>query len=298
MVSLLLVGVVNAQNLPAYVREHDNNMPVVAQVVLDETPVTSGWTLNAYVGDDLRGTAEIQPTLYNTYWIQVYYDTPAQGEVGPTVSFKITNGTEEYTSTTTLTAAPEGYGTLGTPQVIEFAATQMMTQTTAMAEGWNWFVPVVDITLEQLEEALGTNGISIMSQNSGSVIYDEDDEEWSGHLSELVQGQMYIIQVNNDFNMVLVGYPLPSITITIDIENGFNWFGYTGPEISLTQALNGFNPADGDCILGAEGSSTYDEEDEEWSGHLTSFQPGHGYIYISKDLTPKQLIFLGSRFIE
>ena len=84
MASLLLCGAASAQNLPAYVRAHDNNMPVVAQVVLDETPVTSGWMLNAYVGDDLRGTAEIQTDLQNTYWIQVYYDTPAQHAWQPT----------------------------------------------------------------------------------------------------------------------------------------------------------------------------------------------------------------------
>ena len=286
MASLLLCGAVSAQNLPAYVHAHDNNMPVVAQVVLDETPVTSGWTLNAYVGDDLRGSAEIQTDLQNTYWIQVYYDTPAQGEVGPTVSFKITNGTEEYTSTTTLTAAPEGYGTLGTPQVIEFAA--MQTQSVTLVAGWNWFAPTVEVSLENLEMSLGESGIIIRAFDGKFATYDEDDEEWSGNLRSLIPGQMYKIRLVSSCSPSLLGRPITNVTHTIVMGN--NWFGYTNPQsMSVEDAMSNFSPVEGDRIKSSDGKFAI-YEDEEWSGNLRNLTSGEGYIYVSQDDETKNLI--------
>jgi hypothetical protein len=168
-------------------------------------------------------------------------------------------------------------------------------QTVDLVQGWNWFVPTVGITLEELEAALGTNGISIMSQNSGSVTYDDGDDEWTGYLTELVPGEMYIIQVNGDVEFTLNGNPMSTTPVTITINEGYNWFGFTGDEVNINTALSGFNAVDGDCIMafGDESSTSYDGDDEEWTGHLTTLKPGHGYIYISKDPTPKQLTFQG-----
>ena len=166
-------------------------------------------------------------------------------------------------------------------------------QTISLTQGWNWFVPTVDITLEELEAALGTNGISIMSQNSGSVTYDDGDDEWTGHLTELVPGDMYIIQVNGDVEFTLNGNPMSSAPVTITINEGYNWFGFTGEEVDINTALSGFNAVDGDCIMafGDESSTSYDGDDEEWTGHLTTLKPGHGYIYISKDTEVKTITF-------
>jgi M6 family metalloprotease-like protein len=165
------------------------------------------------------------------------------------------------------------------------------TQTVALAAGWNWFVPTINITLEELEAGLGSNGISILSQNSGSVIYDDEDDEWTGSLTELIPGEMYIIQVNGNIDFSLSGNPVTNASVTIN--KGYNWFGYTGNEITIIQALSGFEAADGDCIMafGEEGSTSYDGEDEEWTGHLSSLKPGHGYIYYSNSETPKTLVF-------
>lgn len=165
------------------------------------------------------------------------------------------------------------------------------TQTVALAAGWNWFVPTINITLAELEAELGSNGISILSQNSGSVIYDEEDDEWTGSLTELIPGEMYIIQVSGNIDFSLSGSPVSNASVTIN--KGYNWFGYTGNEVTIIQALSGFEAADGDCIMafGEEGSTSYDGEDEEWTGHLSSLKPGHGYIYYSNSETPKTLEF-------
>ena len=165
-------------------------------------------------------------------------------------------------------------------------------QEVVLSEGYNWFVPTIDMTLAELEIALGDKGISIMSQE-GTVVYDDEDEDWYGDLDELVPGQLYIIQVNDDCNFTLNGNPMASITITITIVQGYNWFGYIGEETSIMQALGSFIPAEGDNIFaeGDEGTAVYDIDDEEWYGDLQTLKPNHGYIYYSNDPTPKQITF-------
>lgn len=164
-----------------------------------------------------------------------------------------------------------------------------VTQTVTLSQGWNWWSPTVETSLEELETALGDKGATIMSQNSGIATYDDDEEEWSGSLTSLVPGQMYLIQVNEDCSFILSGSVLSSVTITI--EQGSNWFGYTGMQsVTIEQALNGFAPAENDRIFSFdEGFSTYDGE--EWSGTFSHLRPGHGYIYISQDVESKTINF-------
>lgn len=164
-----------------------------------------------------------------------------------------------------------------------------VTQNVTLSQGWNWWSPTVETSLEQLEAALGDKGVTIMSQNSGIATYDDDEEEWSGSLTSLVPGQMYLIQVNEDCSFILSGSVLSSVTITI--EQGSNWFGYTGMQsVTIEQALNGFAPAENDRIFSFdEGFSTYDGE--EWSGTFSHLRPGHGYIYISQDGESKTINF-------
>ena len=161
------------------------------------------------------------------------------------------------------------------------------TQTNQLAQGWNWWSPIVEVTLEDLENALGANGITIKTQNGKFDNY--EDDEWDGNLSALTPGEMYKIQVNNDCGFVLSGKPIFSASITI--EQGHNWFGYTGLQpVSIEQALNGFTPTEGDRITSFDGKFT-SFEDGEWGGNLSQLQPGQGYVYISQDAASKTLVF-------
>jgi gingipain K len=251
---------------------NDQHLLYIDDVTIVEGEVTDGSVTATYVhGTSCTVTATPNEGFYFANW------TENGNVVSSDASYTFT-----VTSDHDLTANFQD-----TPPTVE--------QTVDLVQGWNWFVPTVDITLEELEAALGTNGISIMSQNSGSVTYDDGDDEWTGHLTELVPGDMYIIQVNGDVEFTLNGNPMSTTPVTITINEGYNWFGFTGDEVNINTALSGFNAVDGDCIMafGDESSTSYDGDDEEWTGHLTTLKPGHGYIYISKDPTPKQLTFQG-----
>lgn len=172
---------------------------------------------------------------------------------------------------------------------VELIPNSTTTQNVQLTQGWNWFVPTIDITLDELETALGTNGVIIKSQNGKFARYDEDDEEWIGNLQALVPGQMYMIQVVDDCSFTLNGRAISNLSVSI--EYGSNWFGYIGTQtLTIEQALSDFIPMEGDRIKSSDGKYTV-FEDEEWSGNLFNLEPGHGYIYISQDENPKQLTF-------
>ena len=160
-------------------------------------------------------------------------------------------------------------------------------QEVELAEGWNWFVPTVGMTLEQLETALGTYGITITAQNGQFASY--EDEEWDGTLRTLEPGKMYKIQVTADCSFSIDG-EVPSAGYIV-IENGYNWFGFTGSTaMSIEAALAGFTPAEGDRISSFDGKFA-DYEDGEWDGSLMNMEPGKGYIYYSQDTASKPLTF-------
>ena len=165
--------------------------------------------------------------------------------------------------------------------------TDASVQTVTLVQGWNWFVPTVGMTLADLEAALGTNGVSINTQEQ-NVTYEEG--EWLGDNIILTPGHMYKIQVSADCNFTLSG--TPASNVSINIEPGYNWFGYTGTEeTSIDQILsnNGFLPVEGDAIITGNQNTTFEEG--EWLGDFETLIPGKGYIYISKDSSSKQLSF-------
>ena len=144
----------------------------------------------------------------------------------------------------------------------------------------------METSLEELETALGSNGITIKAQNGKFANY--EDDEWDGNLTTITPGQMYKIQVNNNCEFDLSGIALSSVSIII--EQGQNWIGHTSMQaVSINQAFNNFTPVDGDRITSFDGKFT-SYEDGKWSGTLTQLQSGQGYVYISQDTNSKTLI--------
>lgn len=217
----------------------------------------------------------------------------AEGNYSPSVKANATVSLSAFDGKDVYVAFKyKGSGTSGCTWYIDNVEVYVtVEQTIELAQGWNWWCPVVETTLEELENALGANGITISSQNSGFSNYDEEDEEWSGNLSTIVPGQMYKIQVRNECDFSLSGKALYSSSITI--EQGHNWIGYTGLQaMTIEQALSGFTPSENDKISSFDGKFA-NFEDGEWSGNLTLLQSGQGYIYISEDPNSKTLILSG-----
>ena len=147
-----------------------------------------------------------------------------------------------------------------------------------LANGCNWWTPTKAMTLEQLEEALGSNAVLINSQNAGFARY--ENNAWSGTLTEVIPGQLYKIEATTPVSLTLSGTPATGVSLTI--LTGYNWFGYAGVQAAdIATALGnlGITPASGDTITDKNGNTaTYNGS--SWSGELTILQPGHGYVYL------------------
>ena len=171
-------------------------------------------------------------------------------------------------------------------EIYDYPAQQIVT----LAQGWNWFSANVNISLEQLEnalvEALGNTSITIKSQ-AQSISY--NGVIWRGTLNEIDVTQMYEIQTAAPCTITLVGMPVNPAECSITIRNGNNWIGFPLREsMTISQAFGAF-PVKDDIIKSKEGRSTY--TGTIWRGTFTNLEPGQGYIYKSNASQAKTFFF-------
>ena len=217
----------------------------------------------------------------------VYRDNTLVAEHHPSVNYQ-DEGVAAGTYTYHVTTFENGWES-ETSDLIEVTVTpQLVTQTVTLNEGWTWWAPTVTTTLTQLESALGGVGIVINSQNGGFARCDGQGN-WSGTLEEIEVGKMYKIETGAVCTLSLQG-DRPA-TVTVTLESGYTWFGYTkGTEATaIATALGNFVPASGDMIIGENGTATYNGS--TWTGNLTELVPGHGYVYFSTYNSTRTLTF-------
>ena len=164
-----------------------------------------------------------------------------------------------------------------------------VAQTIDLSEGWTWWSTYLDITLEDLETALGSNGLNIVT-NNGIVSYSEEDG-WDGNLNTLNQAKMYKIEVGTDCSVVLNGNVVDPSSYTITLAPGINWMGFpVSHSMSLSEAFAGFTPTQGDIVKVLGGGSVM-YTGNAWQGSFQNLEPGKGYIYTSKASTTKTFTF-------
>ena len=170
-------------------------------------------------------------------------------------------------------------------------------QVNSFSTGWNWWTPNVGLDgaalLNQLESGLGTNGIKIVSQDGQSVMYSVYG--WSGTLTTLEAGKMYMVQTNTDCSCTLSGTAVNPDDNSITLYPGNNWIGFFGTQsMSVNSALANLSATVGDVIIAQDGSSTT-YSIYGWGGSLTSLVPGEAYIYNSKASINQTFTFVNSK---
>ena len=163
------------------------------------------------------------------------------------------------------------------------------TQTVQLSHGWNWWSTYLNIGLEDLETALGSNGVNIVTNNGMASYSDEDG--WEGNLSTLSLSKMYKIEARTDCSVMLNSYVVNPADYTITLAPGVNWIGFpVSHSMSLSEAFAGFTPDQGDVIKTLVGGSAM-YTGNGWIGGLRNLEPGKGYIYTSKATTNKTFTF-------
>ena len=254
----------------------------LSEVGYNSTPYTAD--LSAYAGQ--TGYIAIRHWGCTDQWVLCVDDiTIVEGEETPV---NPTNPTTELLAANVYVRLKDGLGqgsysnetlTVATGELISNVSLNGEVFGT-LANGCNWWTPTKAMTLEQLEEALGSNAVLINSQNAGFARY--ENNAWSGTLTEIVPGQMYKIEATTPVSLTLSGTPATGVSLTI--LTGYNWFGYAGAQAAdIATALGnlGITPASGDTITDKNGNTaTYNGS--SWSGELTTLQPGHGYVYLKQ----------------
>ena len=179
--------------------------------------------------------------------------------------------------------------------VANFAeASSTVTQTSQFYAGWNWWAPNVELTLEQLETALGANALSVSDQNGHSVTY-HPVYGWGGDLTLIEAGKMYKIQVSTACTLNFEGEPIDPTT-QITLSPGMNWIGFFGTQaLSVSDALTNLSASAGDVISAQDGSSATYSATYGWGGDLTTLEPGQAYTYTSKANSNKTFTFPASK---
>ena len=178
------------------------------------------------------------------------------------------------------------YGALE-PHHFEIEEGSGVEQTMTLDAGWAWWSTYLDISLEDLETALGNHGVTITCTD-GTVSYYEG-YGWDGDEITLDPSKMYKIQVGSECNLVLNGNVVNPADHTITLAPGNNWIGFpVSQPMNLVEALSGFTPTRGDVIKSKTWSAMY--TGSSWSGTFV-LEPGQGYIYKSKATTNKSFTF-------
>ena len=175
-------------------------------------------------------------------------------------------------------------------QAVEVEQTVMLTQ------GWSWWSTNLDITLEELEDAIaaavGTSGTATIKSKSGSITYSNGHWRESGSTTMTLDiRQMYKIQTSTACQITLTGVPVNPAAYEITVTPGNNWIGFPcGESMSVTEAFSGLNPADGDVIKGMNGNARYSNGNWRSQG-LSILEPGQGYIYQSNATESKTFTY-------
>ena len=172
------------------------------------------------------------------------------------------------------------------------------TQIVELSAGWNWFSPNVEITLEDLLNALidalpNANAITIKSKDNGIVTY--NGSIWRGQLTTLDLTQMYRISVGNACEISLEGILINPANHPVTIHNGANWIAFPLSEsMSLNDVFGGF-AVPGDVVKSkSNGVATYNGT--SWRGSLNTLEPGQGYIFNSNVQSDRTFTFpLGAK---
>jgi len=155
--------------------------------------------------------------------------------------------------------------------------------TLTLSEGWNWISHPLERNISITE--INKNAKRILSQTDESIL--DPKLGWKGSVTSLVPTSGYKVLMNADDEQDYQG-PFFAEGNTIALRKGWNWIGYPvmGSQ-TISAALAKFSASEGDQIIGQYGFATY--ENGKWSGSLSAFATGAGYLY--KSTYPKSLSF-------
>lgn len=185
---------------------------------------------------------------------------------------------------------------------IEISLNNKVIQTIDLVSGYTYVSFYVNTTLQELQTALGTNGISIGTTSAGGMLeadlintYDSSTNSWSSNITELDFSKMYMINVTEAATIELSGELLNPEDILITLEPGWNWIGYpSNVKTRISNAFSGseFTPENGDVIK-TKANSFAEYYAGQWldGGIDMTMEPTKGYQYYNASSETKTFTY-------
>lgn len=160
-----------------------------------------------------------------------------------------------------------------------------VTVSYSLPTGWNWLsVNVKDDNLDNpiaLLDPIKESVISVLGQTE-DLVYDEQYGLY-GSLTSFRPDRGYKMRVKEDVDFALEGIPFAEDEVTVTLNKGWNWMGYTpNMEMSVCAALENLIAEENDIIMAQDNFATYDGAN--WIGSLTALTPGSAYLYYSNSV--------------
>ena len=159
-----------------------------------------------------------------------------------------------------------------------------VTQTITLTAGTNWVSTYLEITKEDLQNAL----VAALSDPAGTVIKSQNGNStyrggrWRDQSFTWDVAKMYKIVVPEDCEITLTGMPINPAEHPITIApNAPTWIGFPFAEsMTPAQAIPAGFAVNADIIKGKDGNARYGNGNWRAQG-LNSLEPGKGYMYVS-----------------
>ncbi len=164
-------------------------------------------------------------------------------------------------------------------------ATSTVTQSTELAQGYNWWSTYIEQEgingLEILENNLGGNGVAIRSQASGYTDYYGEAYGWWGSLTSINNESSYRVVASTPCTVTMTGTEAVPSQHPIMLNHGWTWMGYVpSTAMDVNTAMAGMAASDGDMLKSQQGYADY-YPNYGWYGSLNTIEPGMGLMYYS-----------------
>ena len=154
-------------------------------------------------------------------------------------------------------------------------------QTLSLREGWNW---VSTCAQDPQPVTLLTEGCSRIQGQTDELIQDPI-LNMTGNMTTLQPGRCYKVLARYAHVVTISGQPLDTTADPIALRKGWNWVGsIVMEEMPINQALASYQAEEGEQLVGYNGEAVYSSG--QWSGSLTTIQPGEGYLLRSASDKP------------
>ena len=265
--------------------QYEQTMNLIGSLVVIDTPSEDEDDIvAAFIGGECRGVAQPQYLKrYDRYFLTM--DIYGNGDdADETVEFKVYDASMGTIYPVVNTSAAVTFednkllGIYGNPVVL--TATDEVEQSIDLGKGWNWMSLSVspDVFTVPVVFAKAGGKVDMVKAQKGVRYY--SDGSWAGTLNDMSSDKMYAVKTSDALVLTVTGHRVVTSAVPVTVGSMWNWVGFNASSLmSVTDALAGMEPQNGDIIKAQRGIAYYDNY--EWLGSLQTLMPGKGYKIFS-----------------